>query len=196
MNYKIASPEPALSETERLLRFARNDKSEGARNDNFALRILIILVFIVISLPSCTPIEKAKDSVLVKDTIMSYNKLLIEAAKTGNTEPLKDILIQREREKLNHWIASWHDSNVYMDGRLEDIKFKNITISGSAANVITSEDWIYEYKNLETGQSVLPASGIHYEMEYILQRANNRDDKKWIIKEINIKQEKSEKIAK
>ena len=120
---------------------------------------------------------------------MSYNKLLIEAAKTGDTEPLKDLLIQREREKLNHWIASWHDSNVYMDGRLENIKFKNIAISGNAANVITSEDWAYEYKNLKTRQSVLPASAIYYEMEYILQRPN-KEDKKWIIKEIKIKAEK------
>ena len=133
--------------------------------------------------------EKAKDTALVKDTIMGYNKMLIEAAKTGDTESLKDLLIQREREKLNHWIASWHDSNVYMDGRLENIKFKNIAISGNTANVITSEDWIYEYKNLEAKQSVLPASGIYYEMEYILQRAN-KDDNKWIIKEINIKAEK------
>ena len=138
---------------------------------------------------SCAQIEKSQDRMLVKDTIMSYNKLLIEAAKTGDTEPLKDLLIQREREKLNHWIASWHDSNVYMDGRLENIKFKNITISGNAANVITSEDWVYEYKNLETRQSVLPASAIYYEMEYILQRAN-KEDKKWIIKEIKIKAEK------
>mgnify|MGYP001595796594 FL=1 len=194
MNY-----EPALSDKVRLLRgvyperkgkiaspSARNHKSEGARNDNFALRILIILVVIVISLSSCSQIEKAKDSALVKDTVISYNKLLIEAAKTGDTEPLKDILIQREREKLNHWIASWHDSNVYMDGRLENIKFKNITISGNAANVITSEDWVYEYKNLETKQSVLPASGIYYEMEYILLKKDN----KWIINEIKVKTEK------
>ena len=33
MNYEIASPEPALSDETRLLRFARNDTSEGARND-------------------------------------------------------------------------------------------------------------------------------------------------------------------
>ncbi|BCB96020.1 hypothetical protein JZK55_09420 [Dissulfurispira thermophila] len=132
---------------------------------------------------------------LVKDTIISYNKLLIEAAKTGDAEPLKDILIQREREKLDHWIASWHDSKVYMDSRLEGIKFKNIAISGNTANAITSEDWIYEYRDLETGQSVLPVSSTHYEMEYILQRAN-KEDKKWVITGINIKAEKSEKITK
>ena len=73
-----------------------------------------------------------------------------------------------------------------MDGRLENIKFKNITISGNAANVITSEDWVYEYKNLKTRQSVLPASAIYYEMEYILQKKEN----KWIIAQINIKAEK------
>lgn len=112
--------------------------------------------------------------------------MLIEAAKTGDTEPMKDILVQKEREKLNHWIASWHDSNVYMNGRLENIKFKNITISGNSANVITLEDWIYEYKNLETKQSVLPASGIYYEMEYILLKKDN----KWLINEIKVKTEK------
>ncbi|MDA8339778.1 MAG: hypothetical protein M0Z70_10825 [Nitrospiraceae bacterium] len=148
--------------------------------------LTLALTFVCLS---CAQIEKSQDRMLVKDTIMSYNKLLVEAAKTGDTEPLKDLLIQREREKLNHWIASWHDSNVYMDGRLESIKFKNITISGNAANVITSEDWVYEYKNLETRQSVLPASAIYYEMEYILQRAD-KEDKKWIIKEIKIKAEK------
>ncbi len=163
----------------RLLRFARNDRK------------FWFCIFVFFLLSACAQIENSQDRMLVKDTIMSYNRLLIEAAKTGDTEPLKDLLIQKEGEKLNHWIASWHDSNVYMDGRLESIKFKNINISGNAANVITSEDWVYEYKNLETRQSVLPASRIHYEMEYILQRANK--DKKWVIKEINIKAEKEDK---
>ena len=149
----------------------------------------LLCIFVFFLLSACAQIEKLQDRMLVKDTIMSYNKLLVEAAKTGNTEPLKDILIQRQREKLHHWIAAWHDANVYMDGRLENIKFKNITIYGNTANVITSEDWVYEYRNLETRQVVLPASGIYYEMEYILQRAD-KDDKKWIIKEINIKTEK------
>ena len=137
---------------------------------------------------SCAQTEKSQDKMPVKDTIMSYNKLLVEAAKTGDVEPLKGILVQKEREKLNYWIASWHDSKVYMDGKLENIKFKNITLSGNTANVITSEDWIYEYKSLETKQSVLPASGIHYEMEYILLKKDN----KWIINEIKVKTEKKE----
>lgn len=161
----------------RLLRFARNDRK------------FLFCIFVFFLLSACTQIEKLQDKMLVKDTIISYNRLLIDAAKKGDTEPLKGILIQREREKLNHWISAWHDSNVYMDGRLVSIKFKNVIISEDAANVITLEDWVYEYKNLETGQLVLPASSILYEMEYILQRAN-KGDKKWIIKEIKIRTEK------
>lgn len=173
----------------------RIGKDKGKGKD---FSVISVFLFFIVTLAftwlisSCAQIEKSQDRMLVKDTIMNYNKLLIEAAKTGNTEPLKDLLIQREREKLNHWIASWHDSDVYMDGRLENIKFKNITISGNAANVITAEDWAYEYKNLETRQSALPASSIHYEMEYILQKIDNKDNKEWIIKEIKIKAEKKE----
>ena len=181
MTYEIASPETALSDKVKLLRFARNDR---ILSQTVILTCSIAFFF----LSACTQMEKAKDTALVKDTIMGYNKMLIEAAKTGDTEPLKDLLIQREREKLNHWIASWHDSNVYMDGRLENIKFKNIAISGNTANVITSENWTYEYKNLEAKQSVLPASGIYYEMEYILLKKDN----KWIINEIKVKTEKKE----
>ncbi len=112
--------------------------------------------------------------------------MLIEAAKTGDVEPSKGILIQKEREKLYRWIASWHDSHVYMDGKIENITFKNITRSVNSASATTSEDWIYEYKNLETGQSVLPASDIYCEMEYLLLKQDNT----WIINEIKVKSEK------
>ncbi|MBU4320091.1 MAG: hypothetical protein KJ739_03270 [Nitrospinae bacterium] len=147
-----------------------------------------MLVLAVLFLSTCSELEKAQDKALIKDVIISYNKMLIKAAKTGDVETLKGILAQKEREKLNLWIASWHDSNVYMDGKIKGIKFKNITISGNTANVMTSEDWIYEYRNLKTRQAVLPASGIYYEMEYILQK---KKDKKWVITAMNIKTERT-----
>ncbi len=150
------------------------------------LNFVFFILNIAFVLSSCTQLEKAKETAVIKDTVLSYNKMLIEAAKTGDVEPLKRILIQREREKLNHWIASWQDSNVYMDGKIENIKFKNITISGNTAHVITSEDWIYEYRNLETRQLVLPASGIYYDMEYLLLKQENT----WIINEIKVQSEK------
>lgn len=171
----------------RLFRFTRNT------NNNDRKFLLCIFVFFLLS--ACAQIEKSQDKMLVKDTIMSYNKLLIEAAKTGNVEPLKDILSEKELSKLYFWIASWHDSDLYMDAKLKNIRFKSLKISGQTANVLTSEDWTYEYLSLKTKQIVLPASDIYYEMEYILQRANNKADKKWIIKEINIKAERKEKSS-
>ena len=75
-----------------------------------------------------------------------------------------------------------------MDAELKGIKFKDVDISEQKARVLTSEDWIYDYRNLKTEQVILPTSDIYYEMEYILQKKNN----KWIITEINIKVEKTE----
>ncbi len=151
---------------------------------NFAFFILTV-AFV---LSSCTWLENAKETAVIKDTVLRYNKMLIEAAKTGDVGPLKGILVQKESEKLYFWIASWHDSQVYMDGKIVNIHFNNITLSGNTAEVITSEDWIYEYRNLETGQSVQPASEIHYDMEYHLLKK----DKTWIINEIKVKSEKKQ----
>jgi hypothetical protein len=150
------------------------------------LHCALFFLSVALVLSSCTRGENSKETAGIKDTVIRYNKMLLSAAKTGDVEPLKDVLIQKEREKLAHWVASWHDSNVYMDGKIENIEFKNITLSGNTATVTTSEDWIYEYKNLETGQPVLPASHIYYEMEYIVLKK----DRAWIITETKVKSEK------
>lgn len=145
--------------------------------------ITFLLIFV---LSSCAQIEKAKETAIIKDVVMSYNKGLINAAKTGNVDALKGMAADALVTKLYHWIAAWKDSDLYMDGKLEHIAFKNISISVQAASVLTSEDWVYEYKSIKTKQIVLPASGIYYEMEYILQKK----DGKWMIMEINVKAER------
>lgn len=142
--------------------------------------------FILMS--SCAQIERAKDMVAIKDVVIRYNKGLINAAKKGDMMPLKDIASEAVLRRLYFWIAAWDDSDLYMDAELKGIKFKDVDISGQKARVLTSEDWIYDYRNLKTEQVILPTSDIYYEMEYILQKKDN----KWIITEINIKVEKSE----
>lgn len=134
-------------------------------------------------LASCAQIEKAKETSTIKDVVMSYNKGLINAAKTGNMEPLKNIASEDVLRKLYFWITAWKDSDLYMDAELKTIKFKNVTIKEKEASVLTSEEWVYEYRNTKNKQIVLPRAHISYEMEYILH-------KKWIINRINIKSEK------
>lgn len=75
-----------------------------------------------------------------------------------------------------------------MDAELKIIRFKNVTISGQEARVLTSEEWGYEYRNIENKQVAVPASSIYYEMEYILLKRDN----KWIITVINIISERLE----
>ncbi|MBI3585302.1 MAG: hypothetical protein HY096_15300, partial [Nitrospinae bacterium] len=46
----IASPEPALSDETRLLRFARNDTSEGARNDKVGIQVKRTILTLALTL--------------------------------------------------------------------------------------------------------------------------------------------------
>lgn len=146
----------------------------------------VTVALVLANLFSCAQIERAKDKASTKDTVMSYNKGLVEASRTGDMKPLEGIASEDVLKKFYYWRAAWEDSNVYMDGALKDIKFTTIDISGQSAKALTTEDWVYTYRNIKTKQVVVPATGSLYEMEYVLQKK----DSKWIITEINIKMEK------
>jgi len=135
---------------------------------------------------SCAQIEKAKDTTSIKDIVMSYNKGLADASRTGDINPLDGMASEDVLKKLYHWLGAWADSDVYMDGTLKDMKFKQVDISGQTAKAFTEEAWVYEYRNINTKQVVVPAAGSFFEMEYILLKKDN----KWIITAINIKSEK------
>ncbi len=153
------------------------------------ISFLYAFTFLILLFSACTHIEKVRETKTIKNVVIGYNKGLINAAKTGDMMPLKDIASEAVLRRLYFWIAAWDDSDLYMDAELKGIKFKDVDISGQKARVLTSEDWIYDYRNLKTEQVILPTSDIYYEMEYILQKKDN----KWIITEINIKVEKTVK---
>lgn len=139
-------------------------------------------------LPACTQIEKIKDIRMIKNVVMNYNKGLIQATKTGDVKPLNNIASDDVLKRLYFWIAAWDDSDLYMDAELKTMKFKSVNIKEKEASVLTSEEWVYEYRNTKNKQIVLPRAHISYEMEYILRKKDNH--KKWIINRINIKSEK------
>ncbi len=154
-----------------------------------ATSFLFTFTFLLLSiLPACTQIERAKDMVAIKDVVIRYNRELINAAKTGNVEPLKSITSEDVLRRLYFWIAAWDDSDLYMDAELKTMKFKSVNIKEKEASVLTSEEWVYEYRNTKNKQIVLPRAHISYEMEYILHKKDNH--KKWIINRINMKSEK------
>ncbi len=134
--------------------------------------------------------EKAKDTSSIKDIVMSYNKGLADASRTGDVKPLDSMASEDVLKKLFYWLGAWADSDVYMDGTLKNLQFKQVDIAGQSAKAFTAEDWVYEYHNIKTRQVVLPAARSFYEIEYMLQKK----DSKWIITAINILSEKKKDV--
>ncbi|MBI5025886.1 MAG: hypothetical protein HZA08_08810 [Nitrospirae bacterium] len=154
------------------------------------IKTLLITFLIIFS--NCTQLEKAKETAIIKDVVMSYNRKLIDAAKTGDLELLRDIASEDVVRRLYFWIAAWSDSGVYMEAELKDIKYKSVDISRQTAKVLTLEKWVYDYRSIKNNQIVLPPSHLLYEMEYVLQKNKDNKNNNWIITEINIKSETQE----
>ena len=139
---------------------------------------LLFILFLTASFYGC----KKQDTASIKKTVSDYNIGLIRAAKTGSIKSLKGIASNKILEKLKLWIASWRDSNLYMDAKLIKIRYKKIDISGQSASVQTSENWIFEYKKLQSNRIALPYKNIHYNMLYTLKK----NTKRWLITAIKI----------
>lgn len=152
----------------------------------------VLLLFFF--LPACTQLKTARETAIIKKLVINYNKGLINAARTGDVTLLKNLASEDVLRKLYFWITAWGDSGLYMDAEMKNIEFKNVTISGEEAKVVTSEKWIYVYKNIKKRQVAIPTSHISYEMEYILHKKDKQ--KNWIITVINIKSEKKKEGSK
>lgn len=152
---------------------------------------VLFLLFLLPLLSACT--QETPEMASAKDLVTSYNMELITAVKKADTKPLNDLASEDVVRRVYFWIAAWRDNDLYMDSRLKEIKFKEIAIAGPKAMVSTTEDWEYEYRNINTGKVSLPHTHVSYEMEYILRRRGKGTARKdWIIEEINIKSEKPE----
>jgi hypothetical protein len=152
--------------------------------------LTLILALTLTCIFSCAQIEKAKDKTSIKDIVMSYNKGIVDVARSSTREmkSLESLASKDVLQKLYYWLAAWEESNAYMDGTLKDIQFTKVDLSGQTAKVLTAEDWVYEYRDRKTKQVILPAVGRFYEMEYVLQKI----DGTWIITAVNIKSEKKD----
>lgn len=152
----------------------------------FPLPVIILLVA-AIALSACARLEEAGQAPKIKGVVASYNQGLIGAAKTGHVWPMRGLAAKGVLIKLYYWIAAWRDSGVYMDARLKDLSFDDISISGQTARALTSEHWVYEYRNIKNGKIAFPLTGVDYRMEYDLQKTL---DGNWMIAGVKIKSEK------
>ncbi len=125
----------------------------------------------------------------IKSIISNYNNGIIYASKTDKSDHLKQYANEKIVTKFHLWLKSWHDNNLFMDAKIEDINFKKIDIANQKAVVVTNEKWIYKYIDIKTKKVVLPETGINYVVRYELLKQKT----KWRIEKIDILSEKKVK---
>ncbi len=125
----------------------------------------------------------------IKEVIKIYNHTVIQASKSRSLPDIvtfknmmSDIAVGRIAEKLYIWVMSWHESNLFMDAKLIDIKYVDISIKDKTATVFTDERWTYKYIDAAQGTVAHPETEIRYRMRYDLIK----DKDKWLIKKIKI----------
>ncbi|BBG66105.1 hypothetical protein NNO_1402 [Hydrogenimonas sp.] len=136
----------------------------------------------------------------IENTILSYNRALIEAAKDPNFlkdfsdksrfEPFAE---EKVAQKLYIWIKSWHENNLYMDAELLEIEFEKVDITDKKAEVSTREIWKYRYfrhVDINRTTEAWPPAKIYYKVKYLL----NFTDGNWKIESIKVLSEREEKL--
>ncbi len=159
---------------------------------------LIVLLFTSILFPSLS-IANGDES-RIKETIISYNRALIEAAKNpdflkdfGDERKFEPFAEKRVAQKLYIWVKSWHENNLYMDAKLLKIVFENIKLKEKKAEVLTDEIWKYRYfRHIDINRTAQawPPAKIHYRVKYNLLFKNG----KWKIEKIKVLSEKEQKL--
>jgi hypothetical protein len=125
---------------------------------------------LVILLLGCSVLDTANQEQFLKQVVSQYNSLLIEANKSRDVSPLNNIAAENVVKKLNLWMAAWQDGNVYLDAELKNIDFNDLEIAGKTAVVITSENWSYIYRDLDTQEIAEPRVFISYKMRYNMEK--------------------------
>ncbi len=144
----------------------------------------------------CTPLIAKSEYESIKNTIISYNKTLIEAAKNPHflknfedEHKLEKFAEKKVAQKLYIWIKSWHENNLYMNAKLQKIVFKKIEQKDDRAKVITDEKWEYTYlRHIDVNKTLQawPSEKIDYSVRYELINKNGT----WKIEKIGILSEK------
>lgn len=140
------------------------------------------------------------DDAKIKKVIISYNFMLIDAAKDPDflrkfedKKKFEKYANERVAQKLFIWIKSWQENNLYMDAKLLDISFGKVVKKGNEAEVLTDEVWVYKYfrvigKN-ETKEAYPPAKK-YYKVKYTLKKSRGE----WKIAKIDVFYEKEHKL--
>ncbi len=149
-----------------------------------------VLFLIILSvLLGCA--KSGKEIERVKRVIMTYNHLLAEGYKNMNMNPMQEVATVEHATKLYYHMAALGESNIRMESKLNDIKFKDIKFpEKNKAAVKTSETWDFIHYDTNTGEKKLEEKNFVYELTYELIKEKD----KWLV--INVMAAEGEKNKK
>ncbi|MBK3332769.1 hypothetical protein GWK41_06775 [Persephonella atlantica] len=131
----------------------------------------------------------------IKNIVKVYNRIVIEESKNERHRDIRTFVKMMEEiathdiaRKLYIWIQSWHENGLFMNAKLNSIKFRAVNIKDKIAEVVTEENWTYGYFDRRINKQVLPQTRIYYKVRYRLKKLKDR----WLITDIRVLQEKNE----
>lgn len=140
-----------------------------------------LLLLMLLPIMGCVS-QEPSEHLEIKDTVQAYTSLLIEGYKTLNMTPLNRISTPRRTTKAYHHMAALGEGNIRMDAKVEQIIFLDTKLLDTGkAEVKTSERWMCQYFNIDTGQKN-SENIITYKNIYHLIYENGR----WLVDDITI----------
>jgi hypothetical protein len=99
--------------------------------------------------------------------VRDYNKALIAVYQANDLSPVKDLVVDREFNKLKHMIEGFQSENVKMEAVLKQLEIEQVERWGKDNVVVqTREKWEYRRVNTQNGAVVKPLTQIEYHMSY------------------------------
>ncbi len=131
-------------------------------------KIIIKSILIVLALMQ-TSIFAASDDMPITEAVAEYNKRLAEAYRTSDIKPLDGIAGPADLRKVTLVIDINKQKGVYLDSKLLNLKVEKMERpSKDSAQVWTTENWEYIYRNIKGNSPTGEAKRENYELVYYL----------------------------
>ncbi len=99
--------------------------------------------------------------------LREYNRVLITVYQRNDVAPIKELVMEKEFNKLKHMIDGFQAQDLRMDAELKRLEIEKIERWGKDNVVIfTREKWHYRRVNSQTSAVVKPPGDIEYQMAY------------------------------
>ena len=148
-----------------------------------AKRLFWLVLPIALTICGCNS-GKDAENLQFRDTVIAYTRLLDEAYRSMNSNPLTRIATPERVFKVYHHMAALGEGRVKMVMKQERLDFlKYNRLSPDQTEVTADERWYCEYFSVDTGEKV-SENLITYVVLYQLLRENGR----WLVNDITVKE--------